>query len=72
MRQQPMKTDKQTPTVAEIRKELADLYRQSRKLRAELRNRPSADERIALAYRDEWKAFGQPFDIRAESGTTNP
>lgn len=49
------------PTVAELRKELADLLREYRKLRADLRTRPSPQERIAQAFRDGWREASSPF-----------
>lgn len=48
--------NKHHPDIAVLRKELADLWRTLRRLRADRRSQPTAKHRIAQAWREGWRA----------------
>lgn len=47
--------NKHHPDIAPLRRELADLWRTLRRLRAERRTQPTAQDRIAQAWREGWR-----------------
>lgn len=49
--------NKHSPDIAVLRKELADLWRTLRRLRAERRSQPTAQERIAQAWSEGFRAI---------------
>lgn len=49
--------NKHHPDIAALRKELAELWRTLRRLRADRRSQPTAQDRIAQAWREGWRAI---------------
>lgn len=47
--------NKHQPDIAALRKELADLWRTLRRLRADRRSQPTPQERIAQAWSEGWR-----------------
>ena len=58
--------NKQHPDIAALRRELADLWRTLRRVRAERRSQPTAKHRIAQAFSDGLKGATQNIPIPSD------